>query len=194
MVNVEDSMMERSYITVDDGNFWGSTVDEAYHYLKSLHESSDKDYKISFNDKWLYSDMSIDDMYRIVTGMTKEEYDIEMDREIKEAEEQERQHKEKIPELIVYWNEWGKQNLKSRCQKKWQECVPIRLDDLYQGWELDCFKEVVEIYKASKKEERLLKIKEILENQGHSGMSYHLMCSLIYTFLDKKLGKELCKH
>lgn len=86
------------------------------------------------------------------------------------------------------WVDWGKENLKPEVQELWEETVPIRLDDLYEGMELVALKEIVEAYNDGKPREE---IKEILINQGHSGMSYGLMCALIYDFIDKELGEWL---
>lgn len=86
------------------------------------------------------------------------------------------------------WLDWGKENLKPEVQELWEEIVPIRLDDLYEGMELAALKEIVEAYNDGKPREE---IKEILLNQGHSGMSYGLMCALIYNFIDKELGEWL---
>lgn len=89
---------------------------------------------------------------------------------------------------VQQWLDWGKENLKPEVQELWEEIVPIRLDDLYEGMELVALKEVVEAYNDGKPREE---IKEILLNQGHSGMSYGLMCALIYNFIDKELGEWL---
>lgn len=89
---------------------------------------------------------------------------------------------------VQQWIDWGKENLKPEVQELWEETVPIRLDDLYEGMELVALKEIVEAYNDGKPREE---IKEILINQGHSGMSYGLMCALIYDFIDKELGEWL---
>lgn len=89
---------------------------------------------------------------------------------------------------VQQWIDWGKENLKPEVQELWEEIVPIRLDDLYEGMELVALKEIVEAYNDGKPREE---IKEILINQGHSGMSYGLMCALIYNFIDKELGEWL---
>ena len=88
------------------------------------------------------------------------------------------------------WLDWGKEYLKPEVQELWEEIVPIRLDDLYEGMELVALKEIVEAYNDGKPREE---IREIFENQGHSGMSYGLMCSLVYNFIDKELGEYLNK-
>ena len=124
----------------------------------------------------------IEKLKKITSYETQEMFE-ESQRELEE-------HKAKIPELTKKWKEWGKENLSFFKRRKWNKCVPIRLDDLYQGWELDCFKEFFEAYKAGKSKEEL---KQVLQDQGHSGMSYGLMCSLICTFIDKDLAEYLHK-
>ena len=88
------------------------------------------------------------------------------------------------------WLDWGKENLKQEVQELWEEIVPIRLDDLYEGMELVALKEIAEAYNEGKSREE---IKEIFKNQGHSYLSHGLMCALVYNFIDKELGEYLNK-
>lgn len=88
------------------------------------------------------------------------------------------------------WIDWGKENLKPEVQELWEEVVPIRLDDLYEGMELVALKEIAEAYNEGKSREE---IKEIFKNQGHSYLSHGLMCALVYNFIDKELGEYLNK-
>ena len=88
------------------------------------------------------------------------------------------------------WVDWGKKNLKLEVQELWEEVVPIRLDDLYEGMELVALKEIAEAYNEGKSREE---IKEIFKNQGHSYLSHGLMCALVYNFIDKELGEYLNK-
>ena len=83
-----------------------------------------------------------------------------------------------------------KKNLKLEVQELWEEVVPIRLDDLYEGMELVALKEIAEAYNGGKSREE---IKEIFKNQGHSYLSHGLMCALVYNFIDKELGEYLNK-
>nr|DAM39353.1 MAG TPA: hypothetical protein [Caudoviricetes sp.] len=59
-------------------------------------------------------------------------------------------------------------------------CVPIRLGDLYEGMELG---QCLDIIKTVKDNSIVAGI-EVMKNQGHSGMSWGLMKSMIYTFCD----------
>lgn len=120
----------------------------------------------------------------------KQEIDdiITQQEEVYEAEEA--AYRESIPEATEKWIKWGEENLKPEVLDMWKECVPIRLDDLYHGMELDCFQKVFAAYQEDKSIEN---IRKVLDDQNHSGMSYGLMCSLIYSFLDKELGEALHK-
>ena len=64
----------------------------------------------------------------------------------------------------------------------WIECVPIRLDDLYRGFELgSCLDIVKELNSGCSFE----KAKEIVYSQGHSGLSFGLICSMLRSFCDR---------
>ena len=67
--------------------------------------------------------------------------------------------------------------------------MPIRLDDLYQGMELKCCLDIVsELNKGCSLDEA----KTIIEGQGHSGMSFGLVCSMVKSFCDR--GQEFVSY
>jgi hypothetical protein len=67
--------------------------------------------------------------------------------------------------------------------------VPIRLDDLYQGMELKCCLDIViELNNGC----TLNEAKAIIESQGHSGMSFGLVCSMVKSFCDR--GTEFVSY
>lgn len=76
----------------------------------------------------------------------------------------------------------AKKILDEKYLELWNECVPIRLNDLYQGMELGNCLEIVE---KLNKGESFEKVKPLIENQGHSGMSFSLVCSMIKSFCDR---------
>lgn len=167
--------------------YWGNNIDDVYQALQEYKKQGQK-YQVQFNGKVLNCDMTLDECYILVTGMSYKAFHDKLQKMFEESQKELEEHKAKIPELIRKWKKWGKENLSFFKRIKWNKCVPIRLKDLYQGWELDCFKEVFEAYRVGKSKEEL---KEILHNQGHSGMSYGLMCSMIYSFIDKDLAEYL---
>ena len=92
----------------------------------------------------------------------------------------EEEHKKKIPELTKYWIKEGHKVLSQNKWDEWDKCVPIRLGDLYEGMELG---QCLDIIKTVKDNSIVAGI-EVMKNQGHSGMSWGLMKSMIYTFCD----------
>ena len=61
---------------------------------------------------------------------------------------------------------------------RWEECVDIRMGDLYQGWDLDAALDIIERLNngASLEEAR-----RMLDEQGHSGSSFAITISIILT-------------
>lgn len=143
-----------------------------------------------FNDQMLYSDIDdLDSAYVKITGKTKAEFDAERKAENDKYKEDQRKHKEAIPELTKVWIEKGKSILDEKYLELWNKCVPVRLGDLYQGMELGNCLEIVE---QLNKGEELEKVKPLIENQGHSGMSFGLVCAMINSFCDR--GKEFTTY
>lgn len=144
----------------------------------------------SFNDQMLYSDIDdLDSAYKKITGKTKSEFDAEQKAENDRYKEEQRKHKESIPELTKEWIEKGNTILDEKYREKWAECVPIRLADLYQGMELSaCLDIVIELNNGCSLEDA----KVIIEKQGHSGMSFRLVCSMVKSFCDR--GSEFVSY
>ena len=144
----------------------------------------------SFNGKMLYSDIDdIDSAFKKVTGRTKAEFDAEREKEHLEYEERKRKHKEAIPELTKEWIEKGNEILAEKYHETWAKCVPIRLGDLYEGMELKATLDIVKELNAGCE---LQTAKEIIEGQGHSGMSFRVVCSMVKSFCDR--GAEFASY
>ena len=137
----------------------------------------------SFNGHMLYSDnVTVDSAYLEIVGMTKEEFDKEQERQREESRRREEEHKAKIPELTKEWIEKGHEILDEKYWDYWDECVPIRLSDLYHGMELKCCLDIVEpLNNGCSLEEA----KEIIESQGHSGMSFGLVATMVREFCNR---------
>lgn len=138
-----------------------------------------------FNGHMLYSDtVSMDSASLEITGNTYfdklNERELNRQRLIKEEEE----HQKEVPELAKAWIKKGHKILAEDKWKQWDECVPIRLSDLYHGMELGMCLDIVKTIN----EESLEKAIEVMNSQGHSGMSWGLMKSMVATFSDK--GEE----
>lgn len=144
----------------------------------------------SFNGQVLYSDIDdLDSAYKKITGKTKAEFDNERKIENDKYKEDQRKHKEAIPELTKEWVAKGNAILDEKYRKTWAKCVPIRLGDLYHGMELKCCLDIVsELNKGCPLDEA----KTIIEGQGHSGMSFGLVCSMVKSFCDR--GEEFSSY
>lgn len=136
-----------------------------------------------FNGENLYSDKDdLDSAYKKITGKTKAEFDEAERIRQEDYQEQQRKHKEAIPELTKEWIKKGHEILDERYFELWDKCVPIRLSDLYQGMELEMCLDVVKELNAGCE---LDIAKGIIESQGHSGMSFGLTCSMVKSFCSR---------
>ena len=145
---------------------------------------------INFNGNELYSDIDdLDSAYVKVTGKTKEEFDEYQRLKYDEYEEEKRKHEESIPELTKEWIEKGNKILDKEYHELWAECVPIRLSDLYRGMELGMCLDIVDNLNRNCS---LDEAKDIIDNQGHSGMSYSLVRSMVKSFC--KRGNEFLNY
>ncbi len=157
----------------------GSTIEAA---ILKLNEYKDRGELVccDFNGKKLYSDIdTIDTAYLKITGKTKAEFD-ELERiRNEEYKAEEKKHKDVIPELTKEWITKGNAILDEEYHELWAECVPIRLGDLYKGFELGATLDIVKELNAGC---GLDKAKEIIKGQNHSGMSHSLVCSMVESF------------
>ena len=164
----------------------GETIEEAVKELKRH-----KDLVCgTFNGQILYSDVDdVDSAFKKITGKTKAEFDAKREKEHLEYEECKRKHKEAIPELTKEWIEKGNEILAEKYHETWAKCVPIRLGDLYRGFELKATLDIVKELNAGCE---LEVAKGIIEGQGHSGMSFGLVCSMVKSFCDR--GAEFASY
>jgi len=161
----------------------GSTIDSA---IKELSKHEDL-VCIEFNGKTLYSDIDdLDSAYKKITGKTKSEFDEAERQRQAEYEREKREHEEAIPRLTTEWIEKGKTILDEKHHELWSKIVPVRLGDLYRGMELGACLDIVEQLNKGCK---LDKAKTMIEEQGHSGMSFVWVWSRFFTdFKHKKLN------
>jgi hypothetical protein len=172
--------MEKNYKKIELGI--GSNIDFAIKELSQYKERGELVYG-EFNGQKLYSDVDdLDSAYQKITGKTKAEYDEEVEKRHKEYQEEERRHKESIPELTKEWIEKGNTVLDEKYHELWAKCVPIRLNDLYRGFELGACLDIVKELNAGCE---LEVAKGTIEKQGHSGMSFGLVCSMVKSFCDR---------
>jgi hypothetical protein len=167
----------------------GSTIEHAVNGLLSYREKG-KLAVAKFNGVTLYSDtVTLDSAYREITGKTKAEFDKEQQEWKDNYDKKKKEHKDKIPELSKVWMEKGREILTEDKWDYWDKIVPIRLDDLYQGMELGASLEIISVLNNNG---TLDEAKEKIESQGHSGMSFGLVCSMVKEFSER--GNEFVEY
>lgn len=167
----------------------GCDIETAVNLLQEHNEKGQMVY-CEFNGRELYSDkITLDSAFKLITGKTKAEFDKDQNEYISKSKKSEEAHKKNIPVLTKEWIEKGKEILSEDKWALWEEIVPIRLDDLYRGAELgDC----LDIIKILNNNENLDKAKEKIKEQGHSGMSYHLVVTMVKELCNR--GEEFSKY
>jgi len=143
----------------------------------------------SIGEFYIVKCLDVDSAFVKITGRTKAEFDAERKKEHLEYKKHKRKHKKAIPELTKGWIEKGNEILAEKYHETWVKCVPIRLGDLYEGMELKATLDIVKELNAGCE---LEVAKGIIEGQGHSGMSFRLVCSMVKSFCDR--GTEFASY
>ena len=166
----------------------GQRLESAYKDLQEFAPSYGE-----FNGVMLYSYDTLDEVFKKVTGKTKKEYYEYVKEEERKYQEQLKTHKEKIPELILYYKDKARGIIPEDKLEFWDNIVPIRLNDVYQGIELQCLLDIITILNDENKtkEDRFNNCYELFYKQGHSGASGMIVLSglkrlhpLGYEFVD----------
>ena len=166
------------------------TIEEAIEEL-SRHKTKDVKVKGSFNGNVLFSDIdTLDSAYFKITGLSYNDFKQKEKERHEEYANKKAEHETKILELTKYWIEQGHKILEEDKWKLWDECVPIRLSDLYEGMELKCCLDIISFLRENDHKFDLGKI--VIENQGHSGNSFGLVCSMLKAFYEK--GEEFVNY
>lgn len=174
--------MEKNYRKIEFGA--GYSIERAMQDLNRFKECGELVYG-EFNGQKLYSDIDdVDSAYKKITGKTKSEFDAETKRRHEEYEAENKRHEEAIPELTKEWIEKGNVILNEKYHELWAKIVPIRLKDIYKGFELGACLDIVKELNSGCE---LSVAKKIIEEQGHSGMSFGLVCSMVRALCDRGL-------
>jgi len=178
--------MNKQYKEIE---FGFGKIDSAVEKLQQHKEKGELVYGI-FNGHKLYSDVDdIDSAYIKVLGKTKAQADEDNRKWHEDYDAKKAAHKAAIPQLTKEWIEKGNAILAEQYHELWAKCVPIRLGDLYEGMELGA---CLEIVKELNDNCDLEVAKNIIEGQGHSGMSFGLVRSMVASFCDR--GNDFAEY
>lgn len=172
--------MDKNYKQIEF--FAGNTVEQAVNELLD-YKKQGKLVSGEFNGVTLYSDtVTMDSAYKEIVGKTKAEFDQGQQEWKDNYDRQKQEHKNRIPTLAEEWMRKGREILSSDKWEYWDKIVPVRLNDLYQGMELGA---CLDIVKTLKNNGSLAEAKIEIEKQGHSGMSFGLVCSMVMEFSER---------
>lgn len=161
----------------------GADLEEAISYLKEQKALT----VMNFNDHPIYSDnLDENEVFKRVTGKTKEEF--LRSKWLEKAKQHKEEFEKNKPKLKDEYISKARGIIDEDKLEEWDKIVPIRLDDLYEGMELQATLDVIQVLKDKGKEEA----KKTLYSQGHSGMSYWLMKAMLKTFAPN--GEELVSY
>lgn len=167
----------------------GITIEQA---VKELLEYKEKGELVcgEFNGTTLFSDtVTMDTAYLELTGKTKSEFDKEQQEWKEDYDKRKHEHKNQIPELVKHWMMKGREALTEDKWEYWDKIVPVRLNDLYRGMELGACLEIIEVLN---RKGTLDEAKQKIEDQGHSGMSFSLVCAMVKEFSER--GTEFVNY
>lgn len=162
----------------------GDTIDTAWKRLLRMSAECEDTCFGMFNGKEIRSTDTLDEVYVKVLGITKAEFDDLNRREREEYNRKEKEHKDNIPNLTKEYREKARGIILEDQYEYWDEIVPIRLDDLYHGMELDSTLELCKIMRDESVgyDERIRKAYDAFMDQGHSGMSAGLVAKMLRAF------------
>lgn len=166
----------------------GQNIESAYRDLQEYAPSYGE-----FNDHTIYSFETLDEIFQKIVGMTKDEYYKYAKEEEEKRQQELKTYKERIPELTTYYKDKARGIIPEDKLEFWDKIVPIRLNDLYRGMELQCLLDIITILNDENKtkEDRFNNCYELFYKQGHSGTSGIIVLSglkqlhpLGYEFVD----------
>lgn len=165
-------------------NLIGYSIDDCLSELKQLAKENNEECYCDFNGKFIYSTDTLDGAYIRITGVPKSEIEARRKKKKEDYEKELEEHKKSIPLKTEEYRKLARGLVLESELEFWDEIVPIRLNDLYRGMELDSTLDLIRIMRNEDLplEDRLTRCKTEFENQGHSGMSAGLMFAMLARF------------
>ncbi len=170
--------------------YYFETLDNAIDALLKWKETHNDPAYISFNGCILKSDtVTVDSAYLAVLGCTKAEMDAKQKAWREQYIKEEEKHKAAIPLLTIAWREKGHAVLAEKYWNTWDKMVPIRLNDIYRGLELDASLKIINVLNTGATFEEA---KDVMDGQNHSNLSYTLIQSMVAVLCDR--GQNFSKY
>lgn len=154
----------------------GMSIEDAICFLNDCSKNDGNECYGVFNGKEIFSTESEDEIYKKITGNNKNEFNKKLEEDIAEHKRIDDEFKRRIPFLIDEYIQKADGIIPVENIPLWNKMVPIRLNDLYRGMELDCWLDLIKIMNSDKTDEEIMVLcKNQFNEQGHSGMSASLV-------------------
>lgn len=162
---------------------WGQTIKDCYNLLKEYKEKNNNYiYFGIFNTKEINSEMTLDEMYMLILGETKEEHDKRQAEFIRRQEEEQKKFELEKPKMIEDVKNRSIGFIPENKLKKWNSLVETNVNTgMYAYWIIN---NALEIIKLFKKNINFKDIKLEFYKQGHSGMTASITFSLLQEFCE----------
>ena len=170
--------------TAQKVNLYGN-LDEVARRLQVFREAGVNVY-VDFNGQKLYALLDdLDSCYVKVTGKTKKEFELAEKKWREDYEKRKAEAAAKAEAAVPSYIEAGKTLVYPQKQKEWEQCVKVRVSDLYHGAEL---KNAIDAMKVLQENGDFEKAKKVIDGAGHSGASYGMTMNIIISF--SKVGPD----
>lgn len=164
---------------MDKISCWGYCLKDVVSELL-WNKQQGKEVYCEFNGVTLTSpDVTLDNAYLAVTGMTYAECQENEKRRIEKWKQEEEEHKKNIPNLKKQYLLDSLYLINPDQIDEWVEVIDARLSDLYNGFDLAS---AIEIMKALDSNVSIKEAQKIIDRQGHSGMSYGIVRLVVKQF------------
>lgn len=170
---------------------WGWDIDDCYNLLKEYKEKdSSYIYFGDFNTREINSEMTLDEMYMLILGRTKEEHDKRQAEFMKRIKEEEKQFELEKPQVIERLKQSSIGLIPENRLDEWNSLIESSVNDgIYRGDEISCTLELIKLFKENKDFEC---IKQKFEEQSHSGTTANIAFILLEEFCER--GDELVNY
>ena len=171
----------------------GMSIEDAISFLNDSAKNDGYECYGVFNGKEIFSTESEDEIYKKITGNNKDEFNKKIEEDLAEHKRIENEFKRKMPVLITEYIRKADGVIPVEKIPLWNKMVPIRLNDLYRGMELDCWLDLIKIMNSDETDEEIMsQCKKLFNEQGHSGMSASLVLRGLEELHDK--GKMVADY
>ena len=156
----------------------GYTLDTVIEHFQHMNRAGLKR-KMQFNGKWLYSDMTTDEIYLEVTGKTKQDFEDDCREARLKYEREKEEFRANAPSIIEKYKRLGEGIIPFDKIESWNNIVEESIiNGIYEGADLDATLEIL------KHRDNVNKARETFINQGHSNISSGIVCSEIRALMD----------